>query len=192
MSNYSNSADSWKFLGSSRGHVSSELESPIRKVFREDNFPIIIFDEIEKASPTLWDILLSLTDTGEIEDNFGKLNFKNSIVIFTTNAGVETGSSINLIKETGDYSFSKKAPYKIFPPEFLSRVITVEFRPLTKEERKEIAKSKIDDISKKISIELNEREIEEILNSKEFEEIAKDVRSLERFLELEIAKRYLV
>jgi len=134
LSNYQTAGDAWKLLGSSPGFVRSEEESVLRKIYREDPFPVILFDEVEKAHSSIWEILLSLTDTGKVEDNRGILDFKNSIIVFTSNA--TAGASVGFESERVSPESKLKS---VFPKEFVGRLIAVEFSPLNGKQIEELA-----------------------------------------------------
>jgi len=139
MGSYQNEGDAWRLLGSARGFVGSNEESPLRKIYRSDPFPVILFDEVEKAHPRIWDAFLSLTDTGEVEDNKGILNFKNSIVIFTSNA--TAGPKVGFIEGETTAGRLKNT----FRPEFVGRLIAVPFSPLSKDEIDALVDLKIEE-----------------------------------------------
>ena len=86
MNEYHSEADSWKLLGSSSGYVGSDKDSPIFAARRETTKLLILFDEIEKAHPSLFTTIMTLMEKGEMGNGHGEIfDFKQSIIIFTTN-----------------------------------------------------------------------------------------------------------
>lgn len=86
MNEYHSEGDTWKLLGSSTGYVGSEQESPIFAARRDTSKLVILFDEIEKAHPSLFTTIMTLMEKGEMANGHGEtFDFKNSIIIFTTN-----------------------------------------------------------------------------------------------------------
>jgi ATP-dependent Clp protease ATP-binding subunit ClpA len=86
MNEYHNEGDIWKLLGSSTGYVGSDKESPIFTARRETSKLVILFDEIEKAHPSLFTTIMTLMEKGEMANGHGEnYDFKNAIIIFTTN-----------------------------------------------------------------------------------------------------------
>lgn len=86
MNEYHSEADSWKLLGSSSGYVGSDKDSPIFAARRETPKLLILFDEIEKAHPSLFTTIMTLMEKGEMGNGHGEtFDFKQSIIIFTTN-----------------------------------------------------------------------------------------------------------
>ena len=86
MNEYHSEADSWKLLGSSSGYVGSDKDSPIFAARRETSKLLILFDEIEKAHPSLFTTIMTLMEKGEMGNGHGEVfDFKQSIIVFTTN-----------------------------------------------------------------------------------------------------------
>lgn len=86
MNEYHNEGDSWKLLGSSPGYIGSDQESLIFSARRETSNLVILFDEIEKAHPSLFTTIMTLMEKGEMANGKGEsFDFKNAIIIFTTN-----------------------------------------------------------------------------------------------------------
>ena len=90
MNEYHSEADSWKLLGSSTGHVGSNQDSPIFAARKETDKLIILFDEIEKAHPSLFTTIMTLMEKGEMGNGHGEIyDFKESIIFFTTNLAMD-------------------------------------------------------------------------------------------------------
>ena len=92
----------------------------IRQV-REQPFSVVLLDEIEKAHPVFFDVLLGMLDEGRLTDGLGRVtDFRNTIIVMTTNLGAESGRSIGFIKDSGpDY---RDAVRRYFRPEFFNRL----------------------------------------------------------------------
>lgn len=103
MNEYSNSGDTWKFLGSATGHVGSENDAPIFAAKKKSDQLVILFDEIEKAHPSLFTTIMTLMDKGQLADGRGvNYDFRQSIIIFTTNRAMEQLlETKNTLKATG-------------------------------------------------------------------------------------------
>ncbi len=190
MGNYQTEGDIWRLLGSAKGFVGSQEESPLRKIYRNDPFPVILFDEIEKAHPKIWDAFLSLTDRGEVEDNHGILNFKNSIIIFTSNA-IANNSLLGFIES------NKKVETKLlatFPPEFIGRLINIEFSYISREEISKLMEMKIEEllIDYKLSQVQKEKLKRKVLEKvRRFDYAGLGIRELERNIEETILDVYI-
>lgn len=90
MNEYSSEADSWKLLGSSSGYIGSDEDSPIFAARRETPNLLILFDEIEKAHPSLFTTIMTLMEKGEMGNGHGEVfDFKQSIIVFTTNLAMK-------------------------------------------------------------------------------------------------------
>jgi ATP-dependent Clp protease ATP-binding subunit ClpA len=116
---------------------------------RENPFCVVLFDEIEKANPVIFDALMNVFDEGILVDNFGRVSdFRNAIIIMTTNLGSQGRKSIGLKKdEKVDYL----GPIKnFFRPEFFNRIDhVVTFNPLGPEAIKEIAAKELEELSQR-------------------------------------------
>lgn len=142
-----------KLIGSPSGYVGSEEQSLLSKELSNNPYSVVLFDEFEKAHPTIKNLLLSVLDEGYVKDSKGNLiNFKNTIIIFTSNIGVVTsnqgkhGMGFNSVhKETKiDMDLVKKA----FAPEWRNRLTAVvEFNPLNEDVTSQIANKAIQGIS---------------------------------------------
>jgi ATP-dependent Clp protease ATP-binding subunit ClpC len=133
MSEYSMKYESSRLLGSSPGFVGYEEGGQLTEAVRRNPFSVVLFDEIEKAHPDIFNTLLQVLDDGHLTDGQGrKVDFTNTIIIFTTNLG---SSDINKSLQTGfgnDKDFVAKnkdiqqkvmsALNKDFRPEFLNRI----------------------------------------------------------------------
>ncbi len=151
MSEYMEKHSVSKMIGSPPGYVGYEEGGQLSEKVRRNPYSVILFDEIEKAHPDVFNVLLQILDDGHVTDSQGrKVDFKNTIIIMTSNAGAQAiiepkklgfASSDDAKK---DYEFMKNGVMeevkRIFKPEFLNRIDeTIVFRALTKDDMKEIA-----------------------------------------------------
>ena len=150
MSEYMEKHSVSKMIGSPPGYVGHEDGGQLSEKVRRNPYSVILFDEIEKAHPDVFNILLQVLDDGHITDSQGrKVDFKNTIIIMTSNAGAQAivepkklgfASTEN---EKQDYERMKGSVMeevrRIFKPEFLNRIDeTIVFRSLNKEDMKQI------------------------------------------------------
>lgn len=151
MSEYMEKHSVSKMIGSPPGYVGYEEGGQLSEKVRRNPYSVILFDEIEKAHPDVFNILLQVLDDGHITDAQGrKIDFKNTIIIMTSNAGAE---NIIAPKRLGfgvatdakaDHEFMKgrvmEEIKRLFKPEFLNRIDEIiVFHQLTKEHMKGIA-----------------------------------------------------
>ena len=151
MSEYMEKHSVSKMIGSPPGYVGYDEGGQLSEKVRRNPYSVILFDEIEKAHPDVFNILLQILDDGHITDAQGrKVDFKNTILIMTSNAGAENIISpkrLGFSSESGekaDYAFMKERVMeevrRMFKPEFLNRIDEIlVFHPLTKENIKTIA-----------------------------------------------------
>ena len=144
MSEYMEKFNVSRLVGSPPGYVGYEEGGQLTEQVRRRPYSIILFDEIEKAHPDVFNILLQILDEGQVTDSLGrKIDFRNTIIIMTSNAGareIKKNLSIGFgAKEiSSDYENMKtkieEELKRIFRPEFLNRVDeTIIFRPLDRE-----------------------------------------------------------
>ena len=139
-----------KMIGSPPGYVGYEEGGQLSEKVRRNPYSVVLFDEIEKAHPDVFNILLQVLDDGHITDSQGrKVSFKNTIIIMTSNAGAQAIVEpkklgfASVEDEKNSYEFMKNGVMeevkRIFKPEFLNRIDeTIVFRSLNKEDMKEI------------------------------------------------------
>ena len=161
MSEYSERASSSRLLGAAPGYVGYEEGGELTKKVRRRPYSVILFDEIEKAAPELYDLLLQILDEGELTDaKGGKVNFKNTVIIMTSNLGANAAFENKLsfrdqeknvdLKDLEDSSLIEAE--KFFRPEFLNRVDElVVFNPLTEEFLLQIFDIEFDKLKKRIT-----------------------------------------
>lgn len=166
MSEYMEKHSVSKMIGSPPGYVGHEDGGQLSEKVRRNPFSVILFDEIEKAHPDVFNILLQVLDDGHITDSQGrKVDFKNTIIIMTSNAGAQ---SIIEPKKLGfgakedekqDHERMKSSVMeevkRIFKPEFLNRIDeTIVFRALNKDDMKKIIGIMVRDLQKRCKEQL--------------------------------------
>ena len=147
MSEYSEKFDATKLTGAPPGYVGHEEGGQLTEKVRRKPYSIVLFDEVEKAHPEIFNHLLQILDEGHITDGLGrKINFKNTLIILTSNIGQRklndfgtgvgfTTSSKNEREESENEIVIKKELQKMFSPEFINRLDDiVYFRTLNKED----------------------------------------------------------
>lgn len=166
MSEYMEKHSVSKMIGSPPGYVGHEDGGQLSEKVRRNPFSVILFDEIDKAHPDVFNILLQVLDDGHITDSQGrKVDFKNTIIIMTSNAGAQS------IIEPKKLGFGAKEDEKqdhermkasvmeevkrIFKPEFLNRIDeTIVFRALNKDDMKKIIGIMVRDLQKRCKEQL--------------------------------------
>ncbi len=161
MSEYMEKHSVSKMIGSPPGYVGYDEGGQLSEKVRRNPYSVILFDEIEKAHPDVFNVLLQVLDDGHITDAQGrKINFKNTILIMTSNAGAENIISpkrlgfVSVDDEQENYRFMKdrvmEEVKRIFKPEFINRIDEVMvFHPLNKENMKDIVSIMLGTISKR-------------------------------------------
>lgn len=171
MSEYMERHSVSKMIGSPPGYVGYDEGGQLSEKVRRNPYSVILFDEIEKAHPDVFNILLQVLDDGHITDAQGrKVNFKNTIIIMTSNAGAQAIISPKKLgfgasdDEKQNYERMKDGVMeevkRIFKPEFLNRIDeTIVFRSLDKNDMKKIvtllSKNLVERCSKQMNITLS-------------------------------------
>lgn len=161
MSEYMEGHSVSKMIGSPPGYVGFEEGGQLSEKIRKNPYSVVLFDEIEKAHPDVFNVLLQVLDDGHITDSKGrKVSFKNTILIMTSNAGAQRivepknlGFSTETSREQ-DYEKMKAGVMeevkKIFKPEFINRIDEIMvFKPLGREEMHEIVNLLCDTLAKR-------------------------------------------
>lgn len=151
MSEYADRTAVSKLIGTSAGYVGYDDNSnTLTEKVRRNPYSIILLDEIEKADPQVITLLLQVLDDGRLTDGQGNtVNFKNTIIIATSNAGFGNEKLMGEAKKD-ESLMDRLAPY--FRPEFLNRFnAVIEFSHLTKEDLKEIVNLMLDDVNKTLA-----------------------------------------
>ncbi len=148
-SEYSEKFNVSRLVGAPPGYVGYEEGGQLTEKVRRRPYSVVLFDEIEKAHPDVFNILLQLMEEGRLTDSFGrKVDFRNTVVIMTSNVGAD------LVRKQGDLGFAPKKDEmnfdnlkqklldetkKVFRPEFLNRVDDIiVFHPLTRQDLEQI------------------------------------------------------
>jgi ATP-dependent Clp protease ATP-binding subunit ClpC len=167
MSEYMEKHSVSKLIGSPPGYVGYDEGGQLSEKVRQNQYSVILFDEVEKAHPDVFNILLQVLDDGHITDAQGrKVSFKNTIVIMTSNAGAQNIVEpkrlgfASVIDETEEYKRMKDGVMdevkRIFKPEFINRIDEIiVFHQLTKENIKQIVGIMIASIGKRSKAQMN-------------------------------------
>ena len=150
MSEYSDRTAVSKLIGATAGYVGYEDNSnTLTERVRRNPYSIVLFDEIEKAAPQVITLLLQVLDDGRLTDGQGNtVNFKNTVIIATSNAGFGYGSDND--DENKVDVMDRIAPF--FRPEFLNRFnAVIEFNQLSKEDLKKIVDLMLDQVNKTLA-----------------------------------------
>jgi ATP-dependent Clp protease ATP-binding subunit ClpC len=151
-----------RLVGAPPGYVGYEEGGQLTERIRRRPYTVLLLDEIEKAHPDVYNMLLQIMDEGRLTDSFGRaIDFKNVIMIMTSNIGAE------LIKNQGGFGFGKKSPESTyekmkeilskeverhFRPEFLNRVDdTIVFKPLTRDDLQTIVDYELAKVFKRLT-----------------------------------------
>jgi ATP-dependent Clp protease ATP-binding subunit ClpC len=164
MSEYMEKFSVSRLIGAPPGYVGYEDSGALTKAVRRRPYSVVLLDEIEKAHPDVFNILLQVFDEGRLTDNYGRvIDFKNTVLIMTSNVGArEIASSSNLGFETGEseVQYDRMAEKvrdevdRTFTPEFLNRLDEViVFHPLTKEQIGEIVHIMLRDVQRRLADE---------------------------------------
>ena len=160
MSEYMEKHAVARLIGAPPGYVGYEEGGQLTEAVRRKPYSVILFDEVEKAHPDVFNILLQILDDGRLTDSQGRVvNFKNTVIIMTSNIGSDI-----LLEEAGEEGeLSEEVREKVmerlkygFKPEFLNRIDEIVlFKPLTREEIKAI----VGLVLKNLSLRLEDRSI---------------------------------
>lgn len=194
MSEYMEKHSVSRLVGAPPGYVGYDEGGQLTEAVRRKPYSVILFDEIEKAHPDVFNILLQLLDDGRLTDNQGRtVDFKNTIVIMTSNIG--SSFLIDNIREDGSVEDEVKQKVedetkKYFRPEFLNRIDDiVVFSPLTEKQILEIIRLAMKDIERRLEereITLKLTDTAESLIARESYDPAYGARPVKRFLQRHI------
>ena len=152
MSEYMEKASVSRLIGAAPGYVGYEQGGQLSEAVRRRPYSVVLFDEVEKANPEIFDVLLQVLDDGRLTDGQGRtVDFKNTILIMTSNLGSQF-----LVNEDMDADAKKKAVmdavHMNFKPEFLNRLDDiVMFHPLTREELGGIVDIQVAGVSQRLT-----------------------------------------
>jgi ATP-dependent Clp protease ATP-binding subunit ClpC len=209
MSEYREQHTTARLFGAPPGYVGYEEGGQLTEAVRRRPYRVILFDEIEKAHPDVWNALLQILDDGRLTDGQGRtVDFRNTVLIMTSNLGTEfvrKSGSLGFLQNSGDdeerASSQKitKALRDTFRPEFLNRIDEIiTFSPLSKEDMQKIVDLQMKEIVERIS----ERGVAVELTPKAREWLAEQgydaafgarplKRALQKFVESPLSKQLL-
>jgi len=209
MSEYMEKFNVSRLVGSPPGYVGYEEGGQLTEQVRRRPYSVVLFDEIEKAHPDVWNILLQILEEGKLTDNVGRVvNFRNTIILMTSNVGSDTirkQSTLGFSPITDENSYEKMRDKimdeakKTFRPEFLNRLDDIiVFRALTKPDLVEILNLEITKVmqrlkARNIVLQLDEKAKEHLV-SKGYDPLygARPMRrAVERSLEDPLAEEIL-
>jgi ATP-dependent Clp protease ATP-binding subunit ClpC len=161
MSEYMEKFNVSRLVGSPPGYVGYDEGGQLTEKVRRRPYSVVLLDEIEKAHPDIFNILLQILDDGQLTDSFGrKVNFKNTIMIMTSNIGsrnLRKGAGLGFQKQDVDSVYSqmekkvKEEMKQLFNPEFLNRVDeAIVFNTLGKKEVGQIIDILMDEVTKRL------------------------------------------
>lgn len=161
MSEYQEKHSASRLVGAPPGYVGYEEGGQLTEAIRRKPYSVVLFDEIEKAHPDVFNVLLQVLDDGRLTDNKGRtVNFKNTIIIMTSNMGSDiiqhnfeklTADNAREIEETTEKQVLSLLKERI-RPEFLNRIDeTIVFHPLNKEQIAEVVRIQLDRVIKSLA-----------------------------------------
>ncbi len=164
MSEYMEKFSVSRLIGAPPGYVGYEDSGTLTKAVRRKPYSVVLLDEIEKAHPDVFNILLQVLDEGHLTDNYGRvIDFKNTVVIMTSNVGARDitktkGLGFSSGEETSNFTRIqekvKEEIQRVFNPEFLNRLDdTIVFHPLSKEHIAQIVSILLKDVQKRLAEE---------------------------------------
>lgn len=192
-----------KLIGAPPGYVGYDQAGQLTERVRRKPYSVILLDEIEKAHPDIFNLLLQILEDGRLTDSQGRtVHFENTVIIMTSNAGTNNkGNGIGFGKMGYD-SLSEKtneALKQVFRPEFLNRVDeTIVFTQLNKDELRQI----VDLMIKEVSLDAKEKKVKLTVSDEVKDlilEMGYDIkfgarplrRTIQKYIEDEIAERYI-
>jgi ATP-dependent Clp protease ATP-binding subunit ClpB len=197
MSEYQERHTVSRLLGAPPGYVGYEEGGQLTEAVRRKPYSVVLFDEIEKAHPDVFNTILQLLDDGRLTDAQGRtVDFRNTVVIMTSNIG-----SVHLLDGvTPDGEISDEARDRVmaelrshFRPEFLNRVDdTVLFKPLTLDEIEQIVDLQVQDVRRRLAdrrLELELTDAARVLIAREGYDPVYGARPLRRFIQHEVETR---
>ncbi len=172
MSEYMEKFNVSRLIGAPPGYVGYEEGGQLTEKVRRKPYSVVLLDEIEKAHPDVFNILLQILEDGQLTDSFGrKVDFKNTVIIMTSNIGtadIRRSDGIGFAKVDASVSYEKmkerllEEVKKLFNPEFLNRIDEiVVFRSLTKEDMKKIVDILIGELEERLDDKKMVLEIDE-------------------------------
>ncbi len=161
-----------RLIGAPPGYIGYDEGGQLTEKIRRRPYSIVLFDEIEKAHPDVFNILLQIMEDGQLTDSYGHaVDFKNTIIIITSNVGakmIQKQAHLGFHQESEEFQYEKMKEKvtgelkRIFNPEFLNRVDEIiTFHPLTEDHIRKI----VDIMLKNINIQMKEKELAITLSS---------------------------
>jgi len=202
MSEYMEKFSVSRLIGAPPGYVGYDEGGQLTEAVRRHPYSVVLFDEIEKAHPEVFNLLLQVLDDGRLTDNKGRtVNFRNTILIMTSNIGsrmiMERAEGLTLEKREDFIEETRRELLEmlrnVLPPEFLNRIDDiVVFNPLLLEDMREIVRLRFEELAER----LQDREIEVELTDKAIDWLAKEgydpqfgARPIKRLLNAEVGRR---
>jgi ATP-dependent Clp protease ATP-binding subunit ClpB len=161
MSEYQEKFSVTRLIGSPPGYVGYDEGGQLTEAVRHKPYSVVLFDEIEKAHPDIFNVLLQVLDDGRLTDNKGRIvNFKNTIIIMTSNLGshliqdsfekINTANQAFVLEETRNQLMEMLR--KTIRPEFLNRIDeTIIFTPLSRENINKVVRLQFEQVIKRLS-----------------------------------------
>ncbi len=209
MSEYMEKFNLSRLVGAPPGYVGYEEGGQLTEKVRRRPYSVILLDEIEKAHPDVFNLLLQVLEEGRLTDSFGrKVDFRNAVLIMTSNIGanlVRSQGAIGFRSEEDEVSYKSmkdkllEEVKRVFKPEFINRVDdTIVFRPLTKEDLYKIIEIEINEVKDRLSeqdvlIQLDQA-AKDLLITKGFDQVfgARPLkRTIQKYLENPLAEEIL-
>jgi ATP-dependent Clp protease ATP-binding subunit ClpC len=161
MSEYMDKFNVSRLIGAPPGYVGYEEGGQLTEKVRRRPYSVILLDEIEKAHPDVFNLLLQVFEEGQLTDSLGrKVDFRNTLIIMTSNVGAEhirNAGSLGFVAQKEDTSYNAvkerllNEVKKAFKPEFLNRIDDIiVFRNLTKEDLSQIIKLEISEVIERL------------------------------------------
>ncbi len=202
MSEYMEKFSVSRLIGAPPGYVGYDEGGQLTEAVRRHPYSVVLFDEIEKAHPEVFNLLLQVLDDGRLTDNKGRtVNFRNTILIMTSNIGsrmiMERAEGLTLEKREDFIEETRRELLEmlrnVLPPEFLNRIDDiVVFNPLLLEDMREIVRLRFEELAER----LQEREIEVELTDNALDWLAREgydpqfgARPIKRVLNAEVGRR---
>ena len=172
MSEYMEKFNVSRLIGAPPGYVGFEEGGQLTEKVKRKPYSVVLFDEIEKAHPDVFNILLQILEDGQLTDAYGrKVDFKNTIIIMTSNFGtseIRKGNGLGFAKDTAEVSYDKmkimllEETKKLFSPEFLNRVDEIiVFRQLNEDDMMKIVDILISEVEERLSERKMQLELDE-------------------------------
>ncbi len=209
MSEYMEKHNASRLVGAPPGYVGYEEGGHLTEKVRRRPYAVVLLDEIEKAHPDIFNMLLQIMEEGRLTDSFGRnIDFRNVILIMTSNIGanlIKNSAGLGFVKSTGEQGYDKMKEMIVaeverhFRPEFLNRIDElVVFNQLTRDDMSRIVQielRKVDERLKEKQLELNvDEDVMQFMIDKSFHEDfgARPLkRAIERYLEDPLSEEIL-